>query len=66
MERMCLIILERTKLWGWETDEWLLGTAGCREGLAAEGNEGTLRGDGSVLYLDYSGGYRAVCVCQNS
>lgn len=40
--------------------------SGRREGLTTKGHEGTFGGDGNSLYLDYSGGYRAVCAYQNS
>ena len=34
--------------------------------LTAEGQEGASQGDGNVPYLDYSGGYTIVHICQNS
>lgn len=30
------------------------------------GHRGTFWSDGCVLYLDWSGGYMMVCICQNS
>lgn len=36
---------------------------GLGEKVKYKGEEGILGGDGTVLYLDCGGGYRAICIC---
>lgn len=37
-----------------------------RKGLTGKGSEGTLGGDGNVLYLDFDGAFMTVYICHTS
>lgn len=42
------------------------GGGSRKRGFTAEGQEGSLWGDESVLYVDFGSGYRALYIYQNS
>ena len=56
---------EMTELQGWKTNEWLPGVGdgmGCRKKAVTitQQHKGAVCGDGLVLYLDCSNGYKSL------